>query len=103
LTSIRVQVEIPRADNGTIKAEKRKDGDYKKKPVVIHYNVFLDGKLEARYTRHYGLVGGKLMLDGAIKSAIEDLQLRFSAQVITNRAIAEFQASNFAKDLTIDV
>lgn len=103
MTTVRVIAEIPKEANGTIKIEKRKDGEYKKKPFPVFYNVFVDGQLMARIARHYGLVDGKLLIKGAIESAEKDLLARYASQEVTRRAIAEFNASNFKREETLEI
>jgi hypothetical protein len=83
----------------------RKDGWPRKKPIRITYNVFVDGKLYYRITRPYGLVNGKLMLEGAVKAMVKFLEERTKIWIETNRALEEFNRSMQALkvDQTIEI
>jgi len=103
MTQVRVVAEIPKEANGTIRIERRKDGEYKRKPFPVFYNVFVDGQLEARIARHYGLIDGKLLIKGAIESAEKDLLARYASQEVMKRAIAELDASQFKREEVLEI
>jgi len=103
LTQVKVIAEIPKTASGQIAIEKRKDGEYKRKPFPVFYNVFVDGQLMARISRHYGLIDGKLLIKGAIESAEKDLLARYASQEVMKRAIAELDASQFKREATLEI
>jgi len=103
MAKVEVKAEIPKLPNGQIEVERRKDGDLKRRPITVFYNVFVDGKLIARHPRHYGLIDGSFKLGGAIESAEQDFLERYATQVATLRAIEELKASQFEKVATIEV
>jgi len=84
---------------------KKKDGWPRQRPVEVTYNVFIDGELEFRTTKPYGLVEGHLLLEGAVKAKVKDLQERYKGFVEANRAIEFFNAQKEALkiDQTIEV
>ena len=103
MAKVEVRAEIPKLPNGQIVVQKRKDGDFKRRPITVFYNVFVDGKLIARHPRHYGVIDGSFKLEGAIESAEQDFLERYATQTATLRAIDELKASQYEKVLTIEV
>lgn len=87
------------------KLPNKKDGFPRSRPIEVEYSVVIDGELWLHFRRAYGLIEGKLLLEGAVKAMCQDLKERYSNMVLANRAIEEFNRNMEAMkvDQTVEV